>query len=135
MSAHVGRKTMDELSRCIRDTHTSLYATISESVEDNMEMLVAELFSRSIISKAARKSKNYSKVTNEFWAGLLFKKSVKDIESHCVEFLESLQAIGPIGRGAADELGNKWQTEVQRKLAISFLSSYYRSSSKKLIFY
>ena len=123
------KKLLDNLGRCIRETHTSLYSDISESVEGNMDKFTEELFAKSIIGKAVRKSKDYSRVTDEFWAGLPWKKNVKDIESHCINFLESLQAVGPTGQGAADELGKKWQTEVQKKLSILFLSEYTTTMS------
>ncbi len=120
---------VDKLKRCVKNTHTSMYSDISQSVEDNMEKFTEELFSRSIISTAVRKSKNYSKVTDEFWAGLPWKKTAKDIERHCVLFLESLQAIGPTGIGAADQLGKKWKEDVYKNLGIPFLSEYMATTS------
>ena len=118
------KKQLESLRRCIVETHTTFYSTLSDTVENDMEKLTEELFSRQIIGKAVKKSMKYSKVMDEFWAGLSWKNTVKDMESHCENFLDSLSAIGPNGRGAADEICKAWQRQVQTKLGIPFLSEY-----------
>ena len=115
--------TLDNLRRCIKDTHRSMYSQISDAVEGNMEGLTGELFSKNIICNATRKSQNYSKVTDEFWASLPFMDSVQEIETHCLKFLESLQTIGGPAVLVANKLKRKWKEDVLKKLTIQFLYS------------
>ncbi len=83
-----------------------------------------ELYAKKIITKAVMESQKYSQVTHEFLAFLPLRKSVQEIETVCLNFLESLQAIGGPAELAASELGRKWNEDVHEKLAISFLLSY-----------
>ncbi len=106
-----------------------MYSGISDAVENNMEEFTKKLYSKQTITKAARKSHNYSQVTDDFWAYLSLTNSIQDIETHCLDFIESLQAIGGAASLAADTLGRKWQEDVNKELAISFLSSYSGTSS------
>ena len=112
------------LTRCIKNTQTSYYSKIKDSVEDNIMKLSEELYSRHVISKPVRDSMQYSKVMNEYWAGLDWKKTAGEVESHCRVFLECLVATGPLGQDAAREMGWAWHREVMEKLGLPFLTDY-----------
>lgn len=113
---------LEILCRYVRQVHTTFYSTISDTVKDNMVKFTEELFSRSVISLSVKNSLNYTKVTDEFWAGLPWKKSVTDIELHCQAFLQSLVAIGPNGAQAAQCLRQSWTDKIQGEMNINFLS-------------
>ena len=108
-------REVQELARCIREVHTTFYSSISETVENYIEQFAENLFTKKIIGRAVRNSKKYSKITDEFWAGLTWKNNEEEIESHCNNFLDSLAGIGENGKRAAERLKKAWQEEAKTR--------------------
>ena len=113
---------MEDLVQCIVEVHTTLYSKIKETVEPSIQKFADHLFTNKIISDEGRKSKDYSKITDEFWTGLKWKSSQEQIESHCQHFLTSLRDVSANGAMAAETLEQAWQNAARKKLGVVLFS-------------
>ena len=71
----------------MRSVHVGFYNRIGTTVQDNMKSFASTLFEEKVIGEAVKRSQDYGKVTNEFWAGLAWKKNVEEVEAHCLYIL------------------------------------------------
>ena len=115
-------RDMEDLVQCIVEVHTTLYSKIEETVEPSIQKFADHLFTNKIIGDEGRKSKDYSRITEEFWIGLKWKRRQRQIESHCQHFLASLRDVSANGAMAAETLKQAWQNEARTKLGVVLFS-------------
>ena len=111
-----------DLVQCIVEVHTTLYRKIEETVEPSIQKFADHLFTNKIISDDGRKSKDYSKIADEFLTRLNWMSSQEQIESHCQHFLASLRDVSANGAMAAKTLKQAWQNEASTKLGVVLFS-------------
>ena len=115
--------SIEKLRQRVKSVHVDFYDRIGTTVRDNMKSFASKLFEKKVIGGAVERSQDYGKVTNEFWAGLAWKSTVKEVEAYCLRFLECLSALGPACEGASTNLKSAWQTEIKNEFGIKFLAA------------
>ena len=117
---------LDELRRIVKEVYTHSYAKINETVEDQIPAFAKQLFEREVIGRAVMRSNDYMKIINEFQAGLIWKKSIKDIEDYCQHFIDALVKLGGQAKEVATNLKKEWSDAVWKRQRILFLRDQQR---------
>ena len=91
-------------------------------MKDSMDSFISKLFEKGLIGEEVKRSQDYAKVTNEFWASLEWKETLKEVESHCLKFLACLSALGGGSKEAARKLQEEWQKKIEGEFKVPFLA-------------
>ena len=68
--------SIEKLRQRVKSVHVGFYDRIGTAVQNNMKSFASKLFEKKVIGEAVEKSQDYGKVTDEFWAGLAWKKNM-----------------------------------------------------------
>ena len=111
-----------ELRYTIKDKLVEMWATLSDSVEDEMDYFSQKLFEKGVIARQVRRSKDYNKIMDAFLSAMPLFGTVKEFQDHCLKLLDVLMEIGGNATKSGNALKKSWNTAVKDKFGIDFLT-------------
>lgn len=111
---------INKLHRTIKDVLTSHFARLRDTLcRDDIKPIASEMFSKKLLTKSVRDSPSYEKLINGFEAGLALRKTVQEVEKHCINFINSFSSQG----GPVEEhiriIAQEWKEQIQATLGIT----------------
>ena len=111
---------MTQLRHAIAEELRKIWHTLSVNVEDDMDDFANMLFEKDIITKGARKSKDFNAIMDVFVSTMDTFESVKEYKEHCSALLTILDDIGGGARRTSRRLKESWKTVVRDTVMIDF---------------
>ena len=111
---------MTQLRHAIAEELRKIWHTLSVNVEDDMDDFANMLFEKDIITRGARKSKDFNTMMDVFVSTMDTFESVEEYKEHCSAFLTILDDIGGGARRTSRRLKESWKTVVRDAVMIDF---------------
>ena len=91
---------------------TTHHADLSEVFDYCIHSIAEELFKAGIIAREVQIMKRYESMIGSFVSAMNFKRTMFDLERHCVKFLKALSEVGGPVAAAADMIREEWTEAV-----------------------
>ena len=112
---------MKKFRLTIRDEVQKKWSTLSDSLEDDLDDFAKKLFGKGVITKGARKKKDYNAMMDAFVNGMDHLTTVQEYKDHCSTLLAILTDIGGNAGTTGDELKGLWNIAVKKEHGFDFL--------------
>ena len=106
------------LRRLMRKVLTENCAALEDLPKASLPKLAAEMFAVGLISSGVRKKPKFDDISNEFLAGMSFKRSHIDIQEYAKNFLRCLNKVGGSFAAAAKVLQDDWTLTISKELKV-----------------
>ena len=111
----------EAFKKAMRDSITSRYATLRNTLEGSMESFAGNMYQAGLISREALRSRNYDIIIEEFISGMTYKHSIPEIQEHCQLFAGVLKELGGPVEMASNELTREWTTLIPQQPTLSVI--------------
>ena len=111
---------MTQLRHVIAEELRKIWHTLSANVEDDMDDFANMLFEKDIITRGARKSKDFNTMMDVFISTMDTFKSVEEYKEHCSALLMILDHIGGGARRTSHHLKESWKTVMRDTVMTNF---------------
>ena len=103
-----------KLQQILTDNHADLHDVFQESIGD----ISNRLLQAGIITRDVQRSNSYDKIISQFVGGMTFKRTLKDLEKHCKNFITALTNVGGPVKSAALMIQQDWIDTVKQEMQI-----------------
>ena len=86
-----------------------------------MDDFVELLFQKRLISRGAKRSKDYNAIMDEFLNALTLFETVQKCKNHCSKLIDVLTDVGGPATMAGGVLREKWNSSMKDNVGIDFL--------------
>ena len=106
------------LRKLMRKVLRENYAALEDLPKTSLPKLAAEMFAVDLISSGVRKKPTFDDISNEFLAGMSFKRSHTDIQEYAKQFLRCLNKVGGSFAAASKVLQDDWTLTINKELKV-----------------
>ena len=107
------------------------YAALINLPKDSLKDLADELYSARLISTKVRRTPTFDNIIKEFEAGLIFKRSLAELQEYLIKFLTSLKKVGGSFAAASSLLQDDLTKTIRRELKVEPDLFHITSKSEK----
>jgi hypothetical protein len=115
---------VENIRRIIKGVLQRNHSKFSPALENSLRRTAEHMYSKALISVAARDSKDYNKLIGDFQAKMAFKESISDLENLCRLFLSCLSCQSGPPQDVAQILAKEWKEEVLKEAEILLTFDY-----------
>ena len=123
----------ETFKKAMRDSITSRYATLRNTLEGSMESFAENMYQAGLINREALRSRKYDIIMEQFISGMSYKHSISEIQKHCQLFADALEELGGPVEMASNELTREWTTLIPQHVqpTLSVIPANSKSREKK----
>ena len=117
--------------KAMRDSITSRYATLRNTLEGSMESFAENMYQAGLINREALRSRKYETIMEQFVSGMSYKHSISEIQKHCQLFAGALEELGGPVEMASNELTREWAALIPQQLTPSVIPASSKSREER----
>ena len=117
--------------KAMRDSITSRYATLRNTLEGSMESFAENMYQAGLINREALRSRKYETIMEQFISGMSYKHSISEIQKHCQLFAGALEELGGPVEMASNELTREWTVLIPQQLTPSVIPASSKSREER----
>ena len=121
----------EAFKKAIRDSITSRYATLRNTLEGSMDSFAENMYQAGLINSEALRSRKYKIIMEQFISGMSYKHSIPEIQKHCQLFAGVLEELGGPVEMASNELTREWTTLIPQQSTLSVIPVNSKSSKER----
>ena len=121
----------ETFKKAMRDSITSRYATLRNTLEGSMESFAENMYQAGLINREALRSRKYDIIMEQFISGMSYKHSISEIQKYCQLFADALEELGGPVEMASNELTREWTTLIPQQSTLSVIPANSKSSKER----
>ena len=111
---------IDGAKRKLKEVLTKHQVDLTEAFQYSCLAIANQLLEVGIITREVQESPTYNTMIGSFRSGMSFKRTLSDIEEHCVKFLKALSNVGGPVADAAVMIQEEWTLAVEGQLQFDY---------------